>query len=105
LNELGQVVGYSYEPGFPHAEAVLWTQGGTGGPPENPRLRGLGNFAGDDYWHSSEAYALNNRGQVVGWANGTDFLLDPWHAFVWPHDGSRNACAIRVGRQHGAQHH
>jgi probable HAF family extracellular repeat protein len=83
VNDLGQVVGYAYEPGFPHSEAVLWTEGGTGGPPENPQLRGLGNFAGDDYWHSSEAYGLNNRGQVVGWANGTDILLDPWHAFVW----------------------
>src|SRR5919108_5503562 len=83
INDLGQVVGYAYEPGFPHREAVLWTEGGTGGPPENPQLRGLGNFAGDDYWHSSEAYGLNNRGQVVGWANGTDILLDPWHAFVW----------------------
>jgi probable HAF family extracellular repeat protein len=83
INNLGQVVGYAYEPGFPHSDAVLWTERGTDGPPENPQLRGLGNFAGDDYWHSSEAFALNNRGQVVGWANGTDILLDPWHAFVW----------------------
>jgi probable HAF family extracellular repeat protein len=83
LNELGQIVGYAYEPGFPHDEAVVWTPGGTDGPAQNPQLRGIGNFAGDDYWHSSEANALNNRGQIVGWANGTDYLLDPWHAFVW----------------------
>jgi probable HAF family extracellular repeat protein len=83
LNDRGQVVGYSHTPGFPGQEAVLWTEGGTDGPAENPQLRGIGNLNGDDYWHSSQAYALNNHGQIVGWANGTGILLDPWHAFVW----------------------
>jgi probable HAF family extracellular repeat protein len=83
MNDRGQVVGYSETPGFPGLEAVVWTEGGTNGPPENPQLRGIGNFNGDDYWHSSRAYAINNHGQIVGQANGTGILLDPWHAFVW----------------------
>jgi len=41
------------------------------GPPEDPRMRALGNFRGDDYWHNSQAWGLNDRGLVVGWANGT----------------------------------
>jgi probable HAF family extracellular repeat protein len=83
LNSLGQVVGYAYENGFPRNEALVWTAGGTDGLPDNPQLRGLGSFAGSDYMHGSQAYAINAHGQVVGWANGTDLLLDPWHAFIW----------------------
>ena len=83
INASGQVVGYAWERGFPREEAILWTPGGTTGPPENPQLRGLGNFKGNDYWSSSQAYALNNRGQVVGWSNGIDTLINNWHAFVW----------------------
>ena len=83
INASGQVVGYAWERGFPREEAILWTPGGTTGPPENPQLRGLGNFKGNDYWSSSQAYALNNRGQVVGWSNGIDALINNWHAFVW----------------------
>jgi probable HAF family extracellular repeat protein len=83
LNQAGQVVGYAWESGYPRQEGFVWTPDSTQGPPENPRMRALGNLRGDDYWHNSQAWALNDRGLVVGWANGTDTLIDQTHGFVW----------------------
>jgi probable HAF family extracellular repeat protein len=85
VNRLGQLVGYTWEGAWPGREAVLWTPGGTDGPPENPQLRGLGNFSGEpaDLWRGAQAWGLNNSGQVVGWANGTDYLVDRARACLW----------------------
>jgi probable HAF family extracellular repeat protein len=82
LNQAGQVVGYAWESGYPRQEGFVWTPDSTQGPPENPRMRALGNLRGD-YWHNSQAWGLNDRGLVVGWANGTDTLIDQTHGFVW----------------------
>ena len=85
INQRGQLVGYTWEGAWPGREAVLWTPGGTDGPQENPQLRGLGNFSGEpaDLWHGAQAWGLNNSGQVVGWANGTDYLVDVARACLW----------------------
>jgi probable HAF family extracellular repeat protein len=45
-------------------------------------MRALGNLRGD-YWHNSQAWGLNDRGLVVGWASGTETLIDQTHGFVW----------------------
>jgi hypothetical protein len=72
--QLGEVAGYSWEGAWPGRDGIVWTPGGTGGPDENPQIRALGNFSGQpaSIWHTSQAWGLNNRGQVVGWANGND---------------------------------
>ena len=50
LNEIGQIVGYAYQPGFRHREGFLWTPGGTDGPSENPQLRANHPTFGPDGW-------------------------------------------------------
>jgi probable HAF family extracellular repeat protein len=74
LNNQGQVVGRAaVQSGETHA--VLWQDG---------RLVDLGTIPGGQY---SEAYAINDRGQVVGWSTidqSTCTAFDGcWHAFHW----------------------
>jgi probable HAF family extracellular repeat protein len=66
INASGQVVGQAQTKGPYHA--VLW-QGGT--------ARDLGTLPGGS---SSAARSINQRGQIVGWADGTDGAP---HAFLW----------------------
>jgi len=63
LNDLSQVVGYSLTTGGV-TNAFLWTPGGTDGVPTNPQMKNLGTLGGD----RSEAYAINNLGQITGFA-------------------------------------
>src|SRR4051794_24646657 len=72
VNESGQVVGETFNPGAP-AHAFSWTSGGG--------MVGLGTFGGT----SSNASAVNDGGQVVGYA---DLAGDAaGHAFSWTSGG------------------
>ncbi len=59
LNEAGMVVGRGTGslPPTSYTRALVWQPGGQGA------------FLGDFQGNSSEAYAVNNHGQAVGWAN------------------------------------
>lgn len=68
INNLGQIVGQANLPGDANAHAFLWQDGS---------LTDLGSL-GEDY--DSQAWALNDLGQIVGWsgrAGGNSALL--WH--------------------------
>jgi probable HAF family extracellular repeat protein len=67
INDSGQVVGYSknnagFDRGF------VWTPGGTDGVPGNPQMKALGTFGGN----ASAAYAVNQTGQITGYAQTTN---------------------------------
>jgi probable HAF family extracellular repeat protein len=76
INDTGQIVGFSengmIDPliGFPEFRAVLWKNGG---------ITDLGTLAGG---YESIANAVNNRGQVVGFATNT--TPDPFSFFPFP---------------------
>src|SRR3974390_1069436 len=66
LNDSERVVGYSLNAsGLDHA--FLWTPGGTDGVPGNVQMKDLGTLGGN----SSEAYAINQSGQITGFAQNT----------------------------------
>lgn len=73
INNRGQVVGHAHTP--EGTRAVLWEDG---------QMLNLGTLPGGTY---SEAYAINDRGQVVGWGTidqSTCTAFDGcWHAFLW----------------------
>jgi probable HAF family extracellular repeat protein len=63
INNSARVVGYSLNgSGLDHA--FLWTPGGTGGVPGNVQMKDLGTLGGN----SSEAYSINQTGQITGYA-------------------------------------
>jgi probable HAF family extracellular repeat protein len=66
INEAGQVVGEADLPGSETHDAFLWERG---------VMTDLGNLG-----HSSFAFAINSRGQVVGSSKANDGTL---HAFLW----------------------
>lgn len=76
LNERGQVVGWSDTAekdgkGRFVRHAFLWERG---------RMRDLGALGSHEGFERSEATALNERGQVVGWSTTPSSAR---HAFVW----------------------
>ena len=67
MNERNQVVGYCYNyPGYLH-QAFLWSDG---------VMQPLGTLGGSE----SEAMAINDLGQVVGWARSSNGRT---RAFLW----------------------
>jgi probable HAF family extracellular repeat protein len=74
INNHGQVVGRATMPSG-ETHAALWDQG---------RLVDLGTLPGGTY---SEAYAINDAGQIVGWSmndQSTCTAFDGcWHAVLW----------------------
>jgi probable HAF family extracellular repeat protein len=80
INDNGQVVGWAYDA-VGRQRAFSWTDGGG--------MVDLGGF-GCDHGPCAAAYAVNNRGQVVGYAEtqrGADITsIDP-HAFSWTPEG------------------
>jgi probable HAF family extracellular repeat protein len=90
LNPRGQVVGNVDNSVLQANDAFVWTEGGKGGPPENPEMRLLGNLSGRPEWifNGSLATDINYMGYVVGGADGTGRLVDSTHACLWRPEGA-----------------
>jgi probable HAF family extracellular repeat protein len=73
LNARGEVVGTSLLPGDEEWHAFLWS---------NSRMTDLGTLGGD----ASDAYAINDAGQVVGRARTTN-VVGSHHPFLWEKGG------------------
>lgn len=69
INQAGQIVG---ELGFFQTTAALWQKGSSG----TWTVQSLGALGGS----GSSAQAINNRSQIVGWAQTADGSI---HAFLW----------------------
>ena len=75
INERGQIVGQSAtnkkdNDGFPIMHAFLWQDG---------KMTDLGTLGGPE----SNATAINEQGQVIGWSDTTRGGVE--HAFLWQH--------------------
>ena len=80
VNTKGQVVGWALLAGNAAPHAFLWTPGGTDGVAGNPQMKDLGTLRISDRQSgpsTSQAWAINDNGQVVGNSNGRAFLYDP----------------------------
>ncbi len=75
VNDAGQVVGWAHTAGG-QRHAFLWTLGAVNGVKSNPQMLDLSTLGGDE----SEAHRINNKGQVVGWAQTANGEV---HAFLW----------------------
>ena len=73
INDAGVVVGGRYSAQDASRRAAIW---------QNGKITGLGSLGGHDgpYGTDSEAYAINENGQVVGAAKPAD---GPLHGFLW----------------------
>lgn len=63
LNDSSLAVGYSRNASGA-SRGFLWTPGGTDGVPTNPQMKEIGTFGGRE----SAAFAINEAGQVTGYA-------------------------------------
>ena len=70
INDLGQVVGYSFTSGYQSIEAFLWKDG--------VGMISLGTLGGN----YSDAEDINNLGQIVGFSSKTNSGQDTY-AFLW----------------------
>ena len=76
LNDAGDVIGFSFTAGFEALHGFIWRNG---------VLIDLGTVNGDN---GSNAFGLNEKGQVVGqswYFNGQEVTQS--HAFLWENDG------------------
>jgi probable HAF family extracellular repeat protein len=81
INDAGQIVGYSRDSKG-NQRAFFWTEGdGTIHKGGQPQMIDLGTLGG----LNSEALAINNSGQVVGWAEDENKIR---HPFIWSFDQS-----------------
>jgi probable HAF family extracellular repeat protein len=74
----GRVAGYS-RLGSGLVHAFLWTPGGSDGIPGNPQMKDLGTFGGDN----SQAYAVNDSGQLTGYSDTPGGQSAKAHAFIY----------------------
>jgi probable HAF family extracellular repeat protein len=79
INNLERVVGYSSFDASGLHNAFLWAPGGTDGVPGNVQMKDLGTLGGN----SSEAYAINQGGQITGYAQ----TGQNDHAFIYSGGG------------------
>lgn len=78
LNDSGQVVGYS-QTSAGATNSFLWTPGASGGVQGNPQMQNLGTLGGA----VSEAYAINNSGQITGYSDIPTGQTSRQHAFLY----------------------
>ena len=75
VNDHGQIIGTGFNEGFTIMTAVLW----------NPRPDGKGwelrSLPPSPDYPFTQAYGINNRGEIVGVANSTDFSI--WLPRLW----------------------
>ena len=82
VNNLGQVVGHSLMDGI-HSRATLWRAG---------RIIDLGTLPGDNH---SQAFAINDRGQVVGYSANIEASTGRY--FLWENGAMRELAAPTGG--------
>lgn len=89
INQFGQTIGNADNNSRLANEGFVWTPNGSGGPPENPCMRTLGNLSGRPAWlfNGSLAAGINASGQIVGMADGPEGLIDTEHACLWQPTG------------------
>ena len=78
INDAGQVVGWA--DASPDGTSQLWRHAFLW---QDGRMRDLGLLAPDGSPGDSEAYAVNDSGQVVGESDRED--LNGTHAYLWQH--------------------
>jgi probable HAF family extracellular repeat protein len=78
LNDSAQVVGYS-QTSAGDTNAFLWTPGAATGVPGNPQMQNLGTLGGS----VSQAYAINNSGQITGYSDVPSRPTVRQHVFVY----------------------
>jgi probable HAF family extracellular repeat protein len=78
INDSGRVVGYSFTAGNAATNAFLWTPGATDGVASNPQMKSLGTLGGG----ASQAFAINNSGQVTGYSDIAANKGNNQHAFL-----------------------
>lgn len=90
LNDLGQVVGYSYvsTTSSRNLHAFIWSAGSG--------MQDLGDLSGGD--DESVAYGINNAGQVTGYGKTTD----GYRAFVWSSGTGMQALGVVPGERNSA---
>lgn len=78
LNDSGGVVGYSLTAsGVTHG--FLWSAGGIDGVPSNPQMKDIGGLGEG----TTQAYGINNPGQITGYFDVVANSKLRQHAFVW----------------------
>jgi probable HAF family extracellular repeat protein len=102
INERGQIAGWSYTDTTPNPVAGNCS-GGTMNVPtadpflwENGKMIDLGSLGGT----CGQAWAINNRGQVVGFSDLPGDAGD--HAFLWDHTGGMQDLGTLGGNTGGA---
>jgi probable HAF family extracellular repeat protein len=88
LNDSDQVAGYSLTAGG-LTRAFLWTPGGTDGVAGNRQMKDLGTLGGSN----SEAYDVNDLGQVTGYAQTANRYL----AFIYANGSMRDLGQLSAG--------